>query len=294
MGAESFFNAFGLCSRSFVKEEDFESGTREFLKHQAQSGVAYTEFRVSPFHHVSLGGKNIKNILAFIRNGIRQALADDGIHGRCIVDSARQYGVDHVMKNFEWLCDVYDQDSMVGFGIGGKESAGDLSLFEPVYAMASKCGIPLSVHVETKMNETLHNLEYAIGEPSIKRIGHGIGIERADVRVARDLVKNGKLVEVCLTSNIKLGLVDGVSKHPVWDLYEKGVPICVCTDDPAILMTNHREETRIFTITLGLDDEGVRRVGCLAMRHAFCGDSLKKMISESLGGDRSLIGPSPS
>lgn len=278
-GLTEFSKTFGRFSRSLVKEEDFEEATREFLKFQHGHGVLYSEFRVSPFNHVFSGGKDISKIMRFIRNGIEQAFEEVGTYGRVIIDAARHYDIDHVLTNLRWTREFYDPDFLVGFGIGGIESPGDLEKFKDVYEIAHRENIPISAHVEDGCGEGQSlNLLSAIQEDAIHRIGHALGSHLLDPASIDELVKRRKLVEICLTSNLELGFVGDVDEHPLPHLYRMQVPVGIGTDDSTIFGTDFEKESQRVKELLGLGEKQMRLLNRNALQHAFCTDKLKQVL----------------
>ncbi|EGX90749.1 adenosine deaminase family protein [Cordyceps militaris CM01] len=67
-----------------------------------------------------------------------------------------------------------------------------------------------------------------------RRIGHGYSLYKHPLLV--DMVKERRiLVEACPISNEVLRLCGSVSAHPLPALLARGVPCCLCNDDPAMM-----------------------------------------------------------
>ncbi len=70
----------------------------------------------------------------------------------------------------------------------------------------------------------------------VERIGHGVrAIE--DLALVDELAENGIVLEVCPGSNIALGFIPDWRKHPIGQLYDRGVKVTVSTDDPPFFHT---------------------------------------------------------
>ena len=83
------------------------------------------------------------------------------------------------------------------------------------------------------------------------RIGHGVrAIE--DPALVRELARRGVALEVCPTSNVRLGIYSSYAAHPLRRLYEAGVPVTVNSDDPGLFGTSVAREAELLVSHLGL------------------------------------------
>jgi hypothetical protein len=81
---------------------------------------------------------------------------------------------------------------------------------------------------------------------------------RARQRFAMRAVRgHGAVVEVCPTSNLRIGGLRDPLHHPVRRFLEEDVPIVVASDDPGIFGTHLRAELEWVAKHVGLDQEGV-------------------------------------
>ena len=83
---------------------------------------------------------------------------------------------------------------------------------------------------------------------------------RAEVRRRQDYAMDrvratGAVVEVCPTSNRRIGAIADPMHHPVHRLLERDVPFVIGTDDPGIFDTSPREELDWVARHAGLDRE---------------------------------------
>jgi aminodeoxyfutalosine deaminase len=74
-----------------------------------------------------------------------------------------------------------------------------------------------------------------------ERIRHGVGAAR-DPGLLAELAGRGIVLDVCLTSNARLGVVPSVAAHPLPALAAAGVRCTVNTDDPGIFGTDLSRE----------------------------------------------------
>jgi len=97
-----------------------------------------------------------------------------------------------------------------------------------------------------------------------RRIGHGFSLYKHPLLV--DMLKEKKiLVESCPISNEVLRLCASVVSHPLPALLARGVPCCLCNDDPAILGQDTAGMTHDFWQALqGWENLGLAGLGSLA------------------------------
>lgn len=91
---------------------------------------------------------------------------------------------------------------------------------------------------------------------------------RARQDFAMDRVRNhGAVVEVCPTSNLRIGGLRDPSHHPVRRFVDARVPIVVGSDDPGIFGTSVERELGWASAHLGLDDDGEEALRRAAWQH---------------------------
>jgi adenosine deaminase CECR1 len=97
-----------------------------------------------------------------------------------------------------------------------------------------------------------------------RRIGHAFSLYKHPLLV--DMVKEKRiLVESCPISNEVLRLCSSVLSHPLPALLARGVPCCVCNDDPAMLGQGTAGMSHDFWQVLqGWDNLGLAGLGSLA------------------------------
>ena len=99
---------------------------------------------------------------------------------------------------------------------------------QPLYAEARARGLMLKAHVgEFGRAEDVRRTVEVL---DLDEVQHGIGA--AECRdVMRWLADKGVRLNVCPTSNVRLGVVADLSDHPIRRLHDHGVAVTVNTDD---------------------------------------------------------------
>lgn len=275
-GLSDFSKIFGQLSRSLYKESDFETATREFLLFQSSNNVIYSEFRIAPYHHIKYGGKSFKNIISFVKNGIRQAFETNGIYGRMIIESARHYGEDHILDVLEWFLEYYDKDFIVGFGIGGIEKNNDLVNYKKFFNTVKNKNIPLTVHAGE--NGSIDNVLFAINNDSILRIAHPLPLFKINEKLKKIIIENQKLFEVCISSNAYLGYVNNIYQHPVINWYKENISLGFGCDDSTIFNNSFTSEVKLIRKILNINEKELNKIFYNSINFAFCNNNLKEVL----------------
>ena len=141
------------------------------------------------------------------------------------------------------------RDFVVGLDLAGREESGDLReiavFLEPVFA----CCLPVTIHAgEGTAAEKIWQAAYHL---HADRIGHGLTLVQAPKLAARFRNRNICL-ELCPTSNLEVvGFHDprpgsaGFSRkniYPLKELWNMGLPLTICTDNPGISKTTLTNE----------------------------------------------------
>ena len=104
-------------------------------------------------------------------------------------------------------------------------------------------------------------LEIVYDERRLAELSH-----RQDFAMDR-VRESGSVVEVCPTSNLRIGGIRDARHHPVHRFAERGVPFVVASDDPGIFGTTLREELDWVGRQLDLDGAGVDSLAQAAWRY---------------------------
>lgn len=110
----------------------------------------------------------------------------------------------------------------------GNEEGDESAKYQKIFRRAKAAGLTLKAHVgeygdPSSIVRTIEVLE-------IDEVQHGIQASQAK-DVMRFLAENNILLHICPSSNVKLGLVEPLQKHPIRILYDNGVKVTINTDD---------------------------------------------------------------
>ena len=231
-----FINVYSTVFRCITREDQFERITYEMLEDEARCNVKCVEASFSAPDHVK-EGLDYGLMLDAINRGVCHALQDFHIQCMLRIDLVRNYGPDVGMQVLDWI--ENKRDNIVSIDIGGSEEKFPPKPFAHVYRRAKEMGLHLVAHAgEAAGPESIWD---AINYLHIERIGHGVTASR-DLELVDCLLKRGITIEMCLTSNLRTGVVSSLRNHPIRTFFDKGIKVTVNTDDPSMFNTDMNNE----------------------------------------------------
>jgi adenosine deaminase len=236
---EAFFAFYRDVCRQIRSAEDYALVARELAARLARERIRHAEVYVSPAVAEKLGLD-----WPAVRAALEEVFAahEAARRGRVVVlyDVVRHWGP----ASAERVLDLHVANPwsrVLGFGLGGDETAFRARDFAPAFRRARRLGLMPVAHAgewagPDSVAETLASLRPV-------RVAHGIRAAE-DAALVRLLVRKGIVCDVCPTSNLSTGAVKEGAAHPVRALLAAGVGVTLSTDDPGIFGTTLRAEYR--------------------------------------------------
>jgi adenosine deaminase len=137
---------------------------------------------------------------------------------------------------------------VLGIGIGGSEHNFLPGPFKPVYDEARRMGFHTNAHAGEAMGAA--SIWDAIRHLQAERIGHGTRAQE-DFELMRYLIECKIPLEMCPVSNVRTGIVNNLSDHPIRRYFDAGMILTVNTDDPKMFQTSLAEEYRLLAQECG-------------------------------------------
>lgn len=266
---------------------------RALLAQARAEGLAYLELRGSPHKY------RPQDPIGFLHD-LRAALQQAGVQVGAAPSPAGQGGL---CIGFLWILDRRQRDTMaqvvaqataahaeLGGFLLGLDLAGDegthapetlASAFTPAFAHC----LPLTIHAGE--GEAASNIWQAAYHLHADRIGHGLTLADHPQLLAR-FRDRGICLELCPSSNREVvGFADpaypashGLPRYPLRQFMQAGLPLALCTDNPAISRTTLVGE---FLAAARMTEGGLSLWECLAlMRQSFVHAFLPSAQRESL------------
>ena len=272
----SFLKAYDLITSVVKSAADLEVVTTSYLKRCAALGGVYVEFMLSPPDLVRTGIP-FPEQLAALAAAADRAAEEWGVRSRLIATAVRHLGPDAAVEAARMATSIRS-DMLVGFGLTGDERRHEVGEFAEAFSIARGEGLHATAHAgEHRPAETVIEAIEALG---LDRVGHGIrAVESPDVM--RQLAEARMPLEVCLGSNLALGLYRSVAEHPVKRLVDAGCSLVLGTDDPGFFGTDLATE---YGLALEADPRlSIESVSANAIAAAFCDEPTKSSLTCMLG-----------
>lgn len=270
---EGFLDVY-LAANAFVRTpDDLELVASEFALAQAAQNIRYTEAIFTAMIYVR-NGMEPKGMWAALRHGL--AAAGPSTRIALVVDAIRDFGRPEAEATFR-LVEGADAP-IVGLGLTGIEGTVPVEEFVPFREEARRLGLGFHVHAgemgpPASIAESLDVLD-------ADRIEHGVAAIRDPDLLAR-LVRDRVVLDVCPSSNVRLGLFPSLEAHPVAAFWRAGVSMTISSDDPAFLHTTLTDELRHVVRLAGLSRDDLAELQRRAARHSFASPEVKaELLSE--------------
>lgn len=274
----SFLKVYEAACEPLKGPQDFYRLTLAVLEESAASGVVYSETFLSPDF---CGGRDLgawREYLHAITEAAAKAEKDFGITLRGIVTPIRHFGPEKARETARCAAETAGH-FITGFGIGGDEKSGQLKDFLWSFDMAREAGLRITAHAgEWKGPD---EVRAAMNDLGAERIGHGVrAIE--DMALVEEIAERGIVLEVCPGSNVALGIYPSFRKHPIGEMYDRGVKVTINTDDPPFFHTTMAREYEMLHQAFDWDEGVFAKIARTSLDAAFCDADTKTRILKTL------------
>ena len=189
----------------------------------------------------------------------------------------RNFGVEPALRVARYAAER-PHPYVVGFSMAGDEENYPPAAYAEAFQIAADAGLGCTVHAgewagPESVREGL--------ELPVSRIGHGVrSIE--DPALVEELAERGTVLEVCPTSNVVLGIYPTYEEHPLPRLMDAGVRVTLGSDDPPYFGASIGGEYALCREHYGFDDEALRGITRTAIEAAFCEETLKQRLTQTV------------
>ncbi|MBQ1052021.1 adenosine deaminase [Micromonospora sp. C51] len=283
-----FTELYEQCCAALRDPADLQLLTEELAESAHRQNVRHLEVTFSPGTHWRGRGIPFDEQLDAVRRGAEEAWRRFWVSMRFVVDHVRGESVEECQQIAEWAV-AGGPGGVVGLGLGGFEPGRPASLFAEPIRWAAARGVPFVPHAgEAVGPEGIWDC-LAFHPP---RIAHGIRAveDPALMRVLRD---RGVVLDVCLTSNLRTGVVSTPQAHPLRRLWEAGVRITLNTDDPSMFHTDLVAEHRLAARWHGLTVAQLAGMTMTAVEAALLPDSARMRLREGVRAELDELGIVP-
>ena len=226
-----FLTVYEAATTTLQRPEDFYDLTLAVLEQSAKSGVVYTECFLSPDFCGNRDVSAWREYLHAIEEAAALAETSMGITMRGIVTCIRHLGPDKARQTARCAAETAGR-FVTGFGLAGDEKIGKPKDFAYAFDLAREAGLRLTAHAGEWGGPV--SVRDAIKDLRVERIGHGArAIE--DMALVEEIAETGVVLELCPGSNVALGIFPSFRKHPIGEMYDRGVKVTIFHRRSAVL-----------------------------------------------------------
>lgn len=259
--------------------EAYRRLTLAALEEGAASGAVYVEAFLSPD---LCGGADLpawREHLRAIEEAAQEGERAFGVTLRGIAVCVRHWGPERARAAA--LCAAEAAGGfLVGWGMAGAETVGRPKDYAWAFDCAREAGLRITCHAGEWGGAEM--VRATLDDLGPERVGHGIGAAAAPALVER-IAEAGVVLEVCPGSNVHLGAVPSLERHPIARLREGGARVTVSTDDPPFFRTTLAREWEGLERAFGWGPQDLRELNRVALEAAFCDRPTRERVGKALG-----------
>ena len=244
----------------------------------AANGVVYAEIFTAPQLSCDADPAAWNDYSAAMREAAARAEAGGGPILRSIPTCVRHLGPEDARRAATCAAEGAGDGWTVGFGMGGDETRGRQGDFAWAFDCAREAGLGLTTHAGEWRGPSEVRDALALG---VSRIGHGIRAAE-DPALMDDLAERGIVLEVCPRSNVALGAVRSIERHPIERLRAAAVPVTVSTDDPPFFGATMTREWEDLERAFGWGPADLAELNRTALAAAFCDEATRARVAEMI------------
>ncbi len=261
---------------------DLATITADLAATLARQHVRYAEVTTTAYTHFldrdDRTGMSWREYREGLDEGRRRA-RELGVDIAWVIDIPRDLEMPDQTVTIDYLESSETPDGLVAIGLGGYEVGFPAAPYQPHFARAAALGLPAVPHAgETEGADSVRQAVELLGGV---RIGHGVRCLE-DPAVVELLLARGIMLEVCPTSNDLLQVVERIEDHPLPDLLDAGLRVCLNTDDPGWFATDLTTELRLATEHLGVGREQHRAMQLDAVAASFMPNAARTNLAREI------------
>ncbi|WLF84984.1 adenosine deaminase [Moraxella sp. ZY210820] len=273
---QSFLDIYYAGANVLIHEQDFYDLTLAYFAKCAEDYVVHTEIFFDPQTHTQRG-------IAFetFFNGIYRACQDAeqkwGITSQLIMCFLRHLSEESAFETLELALPF--KDKIIAVGLDSSEVGNPPEKFKRVFAKAKELGFLLVAHAGEEGSPDY--VWQALDLLKVQRIDHGVRSEE-DEKLMQRLIDEQIPLTVCPLSNLKLCVVDDMSKHNIRRMLQRGVCVTANSDDPAYFGGYMNENFIAIEQALNMTADELKQLAINSFKASFIADELKQKWIEQI------------
>ena len=258
----------------------------EAAEDERAEGSGWLEIQVDPTSYAPwLGG--LTPAVEVVLDAAREAAAATGVGiGVLIAANRTRHPLD--ARTLARLAAMHAGRGIVGFGLSNDERRGVTEDFAPAFRIATRAGLLAAPHGGELAGPG--SVRTCLDSLGARRIGHGV-TSAEDPALLERLACDEVTLEVCPTSNVRLGVFDSPADVPLRTLREAGVPVALGADDPLLFGSRLLDQYVLAREVHGFSDEELAELARCSVRGSCAPAGVRTRLLAGI--DAWLAAPSP-
>jgi adenosine deaminase len=255
---------FRLINSCLRTQDDYRLIAYAYGRECARQNIRYAEVTFSIETNTRKSGLSWLSILEALNAGREAAHLESGVELRWIFDIVRDHPKtqDQVLE----IALAAREQGCLALGLGGSEKRYPPRLFERAFERARQAGLPRAPHAGEMAGPS--SVWGALDLLHADRLAHGVR-SAEDPSLVEVLSQRQIALDVCPTSNIRLGVYPTYADHPLRRLWEAGALITVGSDDPPLFNTDLIQEYQVLIDHFGFQAVELEQVSLNGLRASF-------------------------
>jgi adenosine deaminase len=244
----------------------------------SSAGVRHIDVIVNPTHWPHWRGR-LDAMVEALDSGFGSAETDGFATSVLCLSLKRTQTESEALALVDWMLDRR-HPRVAALSIDGDETNGSHNeRFAGAFTRAAQGGLRRCAHAGESSGPG--GVREAIDILGAERIDHGIrSVE--DRSLVADLARRSIPLDICPTSNVVLGFVPDLTRHPVDDLRRQGVRISLNTDDPVLFGSDVAGEYVRCAETFSWDRPELVAIARTSIESCFADDDRRRRLLRDL------------
>lgn len=263
-----FVETYSLITSCLRTAADYTLVAYEFGEACAEQNIRYAEVTFSIKTNMRHTGLPWQVILSGLNQGREQAKKDFGVHWQWIFDIVRD--TPEEQDEVTEIALAGRDQGVIALGLGGNEAKYPPALFQRSFERASMG------HATQPGPASIWD---ALDLLHAERLGHGVRCIE-DTRLMERLRQEQIPLEVCPTSNLRLGIYSDYTQHPLRTLWQAGLLITINSDDPPMFGADLNQEYQMLVEHLAFKAKDLEKLSLNALQASFLSAAQKQRLQD--------------
>lgn len=261
-----YLTKFDLPISYMQTKENLKLISKELVNYLDKENVIYAEIRFAPMFHTK-EGLTYEEVVESVLEGLN---SNQNVKTNLILCMMRGFPKENNLKTID-VVEKYLGKGVCAIDLAGAEDKFPLQDYVELFDIVKEKNLPFTIHAGE--NGSHKEIELAINIGT-KRIGHGIHATES-IETQNLLKQNNVLLEVCPTSNVQTNAIDIYENHPLQELFNSGIKVCINTDNKTVSNISLTEEYIKLYNTFNFTIEEFNQMNENAINNSFISENEK-------------------